>query len=160
MNSCDKLLMQKAADKIFHAAQKVAYLLRYQKNGIHRMQILEKIKVIKITSDQMLLAADQSQKGVMPDLPTPTQLDWPNRYTDDLYTEQQMREYALDAILAMQSKDTSRLDFLQANPDMPLKKWKKHWSCVEQLCSYEYQVYETAREAVDAAINTAKRASL
>lgn len=46
--------------------------------------------------------------------------------------------------------DAARLDFIEANPNLRLNYRKKHWSLVG-MTSYEYEVFKTLREAIDAA---------
>jgi hypothetical protein len=49
------------------------------------------------------------------------------------------------------AKDAARLDFVEANPHMFLRRHKKHWSFIG-FTNYEYDVHKTVREAIDAAI--------
>jgi hypothetical protein len=49
-------------------------------------------------------------------------------------------------------KDKERLDWLEANMHTsPLRLHKKRWACVG-FTNYEYEVYQTARIAIDAAM--------
>ena len=48
--------------------------------------------------------------------------------------------------------DTERLDWLEQHPEFTLRKHKGHWGCTK-FTNYEYNVYKTIREAIDAAIN-------
>lgn len=51
--------------------------------------------------------------------------------------------------------DTERLDFIEKNPNLPLRHYKQHWSMIG-FSSYEYGVFKTAREAIDDAIYRTK----
>ena len=51
--------------------------------------------------------------------------------------------------------DTERLDFMQAHPERRLDYRKRRWS-FNGFTNYEYEVYPTLREAVDAAIKETK----
>lgn len=48
--------------------------------------------------------------------------------------------------------DKDRLDFIQANPILTLRHYKKHWS-MRVFSNHEYNVFKTVREAIDDAIN-------
>jgi hypothetical protein len=48
--------------------------------------------------------------------------------------------------------DTERLSWLENHPEFRLVKTKRHWSCAKPT-SYEYTVYKTIREAIDAAMD-------
>lgn len=67
-------------------------------------------------------------------------------------------EYVLasdyEALLAERDaaqKDAERMAFIEEHPNW-LRKHKKHWQCVNPFTNYEYPVFKTAREAVDAAM--------
>ncbi len=62
------------------------------------------------------------------------------------------RDY--EALLAERDaleKDAERMAFIEEHPNW-LRKHKKHWQCVNPFTNYEYPVFKTAREAVDAAL--------
>ena len=44
--------------------------------------------------------------------------------------------------------DRERLNFIEAHPEMNLRKHKKHWSFIG-FTNYEYDVFKTLREAID-----------
>ena len=48
-------------------------------------------------------------------------------------------------------KDAERLDYVQANSGYTLRKYKRRWS-FKPFTNYEYEVFDTVREAIDAAI--------
>lgn len=48
--------------------------------------------------------------------------------------------------------DKKRLDWLETNTDFTLRFHKKHWRCTRNT-EYEFNVYKTMREAIDAAMN-------
>jgi len=45
--------------------------------------------------------------------------------------------------------DTERLDFIETNPNLRLTYHKKRWALIG-MTGYEYEVFKTAREAIDA----------
>jgi hypothetical protein len=51
-------------------------------------------------------------------------------------------------------EDTARLDFIESHPEMRLSRHKKHWS-IQGFTNYQYDVFKTLREAIDAALNKA-----
>ena len=57
----------------------------------------------------------------------------------------------LDSALEAAKKDAERLDYVQANSGYTLRKYKRHWS-FKPFTNYEYEVFDTVREAIDAAI--------
>lgn len=52
-------------------------------------------------------------------------------------------------------EDTARLDFVEANPQKNLRKIKRNWSFMG-FTNYEYEVFSTVREAIDAARKESK----
>lgn len=70
-----------------------------------------------------------------------------------MYQQSKRREAELDAEVERLRKDAARLDFIEANAEgRLLRKYKKKWS-FEPVCSnYEYEVFPSLREALDAAM--------
>jgi hypothetical protein len=52
--------------------------------------------------------------------------------------------------------DKDRLDFIEAHPEMSLRKHKKHWSFVG-FTNYEYSVFTDVRGAIDNAMRGVAR---
>lgn len=69
--------------------------------------------------------------------------------------EKDLRIAELERELVEVRKDAERLNFIEAHPEKSLRFHKKHWSFVG-FTNYEYDVFRTAREAVDSAILAAK----
>ena len=57
----------------------------------------------------------------------------------------------LERHLEEAQKDAERLDFIEKNPLLRLRMFKKHWSYIG-ITNYEYPAFKTAREAIDAAM--------
>lgn len=49
--------------------------------------------------------------------------------------------------------DAERLDWLEQHPEFTLRKYKRNWFCIKATTNYEFNVYPTMREPIDAAIN-------
>ena len=58
---------------------------------------------------------------------------------------------ALIARIKELEKDAARMSFVEAHPGW-LRHHKKHWQCVNPCTNYEYSVFTTARQAIDAAM--------
>jgi hypothetical protein len=65
-------------------------------------------------------------------------------------TEQELESY-LAAGIAEADRDVKRMDFIESHPNW-LRQHRRMWCCVSPSTSYEYSVFKTAREAIDAAI--------
>lgn len=50
--------------------------------------------------------------------------------------------------------DTERINWIENNPNYIIRSIKnKKWACITSFTQYEYNVYKTLREAIDAAMD-------
>lgn len=59
--------------------------------------------------------------------------------------------YLFDLEKTEPESDSSRINFVEAHPEMNLRKYKNHWSFVG-FTNYEYPTFKTLREAIDEAM--------